>query len=157
MFDVRALFAALRRRGPADAASRAAALVDAGRFEEAVAAFEGVLGSEDLPAPRRAFAHNKRGVALIALGKRDDALAAFGDALAAVGDYAPALVNLGNVALEDGDLEGAIGRYNAAIRADEAYAGAYFNLSVALKRSGRSSEAVRSLKKAFRLEGRRRS
>jgi len=157
MFDIKRWFAvpSLRKR-PRDEADLAASLIEAGEPQEALGALEGALATETTPE-RRAFAHNKRGVALVELGRVDEALAAFCEALCAVESYAPALVNIGNVLLEEGDVADAIEHYRAAIRADETYAGAYMNLGVALKRAGRASEATRCLKKALRLEMRRRS
>ena len=154
MFDIKRWFAARQRRRPDDDVGCAAVALDEGRPEEALAALDKALAG-DLTAERRAFGLNKRGVALIALGRRDDARAAFTEALAAVERCAPPLVNLGNLLLEDGDVEGAIERYRAAIRADESYPMAYLNLGVALKRAGRRAEAVRSLRTVHRLEMRR--
>ena len=57
--------------------------------------------------------------------------------------------------LEDGHLLDAVDYYAAAIRADETYATAHRNLGVAYKRLGRRGEAVRALRTAARLEGRR--
>lgn len=105
----------------------------------------------------RALALNKRGVALVALGDRDAARAAFHDALAAVERYPPALVNTGNLLLEDGHVEAAIEHYRAALDADPDYAQGHLNLGIALKRAGRASEGIRHLRTAQRLEGRRRS
>ena len=167
MFDIKRWFAARQRRRPDDDVGCAAVALDEGRPEEALAALDKALAG-DLTAERRAFGLNKRGVALIALGRRDDgrrsadaaaarddARAAFTEALAAVERCAPPLVNLGNLLLEDGDVEGAIESYRAAIRADESYPMAYLNLGVALKRAGRRAEAVRSLRTGHRLEMRR--
>jgi len=154
VFDIKRWFAARQRRRPDDDVGWAAVALDEGRPEEALAALDKALAG-DLTPERRAFGLNKRGVALIALGRRDDARAAFTEALAAVERCAPPLVNLGNLLLEDGDVEGAIESYRAAIRADESYPMAYLNLGVALKRAGRRAEAVRSLRTGHRLEMRR--
>jgi tetratricopeptide (TPR) repeat protein len=154
VFDIKRWFAARQRRRPDDDVGWAAVALDEGRPEEALAALDEALAG-DLTPERRAFGLNKRGVALIALGRRDDARAAFTEALAAVERCAPPLVNLGNLLLEDGDVEGAIESYRAAIRADESYPMAYLNLGVALKRAGRRAEAVRSLRTGHRLEMRR--
>lgn len=157
MFDVRRWFAAkVRKRPPLDEFDRAAALTDAGNPSAALAALERLLDAPAVPAERRAFAQNKRGVALMALGRRDESLEAFCAALIALENYAPALVNVGNMLLEDGDVEDAVEYYRAGIRSDATYPGAHLNLGVALKRIGRSGEAVRHLRKAIRLEARRR-
>jgi tetratricopeptide (TPR) repeat protein len=144
--------AALRpRRSPATPYERGVAALDAGRHEEALAEFESALTAATVAA-ERAAAHNKRGVTLVALGERDAALADFCTALALDERYAPALVNLGNLLLEEGHARDAIDYYEAAIRADEKYAVAYRNLGIAHKRIGQRAESVHNLRTANRLE-----
>lgn len=130
---------------------RGVAAFDAGRHEEALAEFEAALAAAT-KVPERAAAHNKRGVTLVTLGRRDAALADFCAALALDERFAPALVNLGNLLLEDGHARDAIDYYQAAIRADEKYAVAYRNLGIAYKRLGERAESVRNLRTAGRLE-----
>jgi protein O-GlcNAc transferase len=154
MFDVRSIFAALRvKPGPKTAFERGVVALDAGDHAGAVREFEAALaeGGDDSTL---AAAHNKRGVACIALGRRPEALAAFCAALARDERCAAALVNLGNLLLEDGHVLDAIDYYDAAIRADENYPPAYRNLGIALRRVGRRSESVRALRSADRLAGR---
>jgi tetratricopeptide (TPR) repeat protein len=151
-FDVRRWFAGSRPETPF---ARAVAALEFGDYEVALresdAAFE--AAADDTA---RADALNKRGVALIGLAQRDEALAAFCDALERSAKHPAALVNIGNLLLEDGACEDAVDYYQAAMRADPAYALAYRNLSVACKRLGRPGEAVRYLRVADRLEARRR-
>jgi len=154
MFDVRSVFAALKpKAGPTTAFERGVVALDAGDHAGAVREFEAALaeGGDDATS---AAAHNKRGVACIALGRRLDALDAFCAALTRDERCAPALVNLGNLLLEDGHALDAIDHYDAAIRADENYPAAYRNLGIALRRVGRRSESVRALRSADRLAGR---
>jgi tetratricopeptide (TPR) repeat protein len=106
---------------------------------------------------RRAFLLNKRGVARIKLGRREEARADFESSLDCVARYAPALTNVGNLLLEDGRVDDAISAYCDAIDADREYAVAYVNLGSAYKRAGRLDEAVRALRAGLRLEGRKRS
>ncbi|MDQ2909391.1 MAG: tetratricopeptide repeat protein [Candidatus Eremiobacteraeota bacterium] len=117
------------------------------RCEEALEEFAAAVPS--------AAASNKRGVALIALQRRAEALDAFCEALEHDERYAPALTNIGNLLLEDGEARDAVDHYRAALSADPAYAGAYRNLGVALRRTGRRAQAVRAWRVAARLEGRR--
>ena len=155
MFDVRRLFAALRSRpGPQNAFERGIVALDAGRHAAAVLEFEAAL-AEAADDARRAATHNKRGVAYVGLGRRPEALEAFCAALDSDERCAPALVNIGNLLLEDGHAQDAIDYYEAAIRADETYPPAHRNLGIALKRLGRRSESVRALRLADRLAGRR--
>ena len=156
MFDVRALIAGLRRPGPRNAFERGVAALDAGRHARALDEFA-AAAAEAAPddAPAAAAIANKRGVALTALGRRDEALEAFAAALERDERYAPALVNVGNVLLEDGQVRDAIDYYDAALRSDPAFAQGYRNLAVALRRLGRRNEAVRALRSADRLAVRR--
>ncbi|HZY98837.1 MAG TPA: tetratricopeptide repeat protein [Candidatus Baltobacteraceae bacterium] len=131
-------------------------LLDRGDF----AAAEPLLTTEIENAPdarKRAFYLNKRGVARIKLGRRDDARDDFEGALQCVRRYAPALTNIGNLLLEEGRVDEAISAYGDAIEADGEYAVAYVNLASAYKRAGRLDEAVRALHTGLRLEGRKRA
>lgn len=139
-------------RGPRDALSA----LQAGDFVAA----EPMLTREIEGASRpqqRAFYFNKRGVARIKLGRREDARADFESALECVGRYAPALTNIGNLLLEEGRVDDAITAYCEAIDSDREYAVAYVNLGTAYKRAGRFGEAVRAMRTGLRLEGRKRS
>ncbi|MEO6836166.1 MAG: tetratricopeptide repeat protein [Candidatus Tumulicola sp.] len=100
----------------------------------------------------RAFLLNKRGVARVGMKRLELAREDFTAALACAANYPPALTNLGNLLLEAGQNEAAIARYEAAIRANPDYAAAHLNLGVAYKRAGRIDEAVRSLRRAQRLD-----
>ena len=156
IFDVKGLLAAFApRRTPQNAYERAVAALERGEFEEALRALEPAL-AETGSGVTRANVENKRGVALVGLARREEALASFCSALEADEKHAPALVNLGNLLLEDGHLEDAVDYYEAALRADPHYAVAYQNLGVACKRLGRRAESVRNLRVAARLESRRR-
>jgi tetratricopeptide (TPR) repeat protein len=124
------------------------------RYEQAVARLDVLLADSDLSAGERAAAANKRGVALIQLQRMDEARAAFEQALEIVPKFAPALVNIGNLHLEDGRFDEAIRFYESAIASDDEYALAHHNLGVAYKRLGRTGDSVRELRRAHRLEGR---
>jgi tetratricopeptide (TPR) repeat protein len=154
MFYVRRTIAVLRHFRPRTAFERAAAALNKGRADEALVLLDEMLLREERPS-LRARIQSKRAVALIALRRRDEARAVLNLALGEDERCAPALVNFGNLLLEDGDPAHAVEYYNAAIQADSEYAGAYFNLGVALKKMGRRSEAVRHLRTAQRLEMRR--
>jgi lipoprotein NlpI len=121
-------------------------------FSSADAALSEWLAQGELTAGERAFLLNKRGVARIGLERAAPARADFAAALEARPDYAPALTNLGNLLLEEGEVDAAIARYESAIAADREYAIAYLNLGVAYKRAGRVAEGVRALRRAQRLE-----
>src|ERR1700688_4335194 len=114
----RTWFAALRPPVPATPYERGLAALDAGRHAEA---FEALSEAVNVAANTRARleALNKRGGVLIALGRRDGALGDFCAVLAGDERYAPALVNVGTLLLEDGHVQDAIDHYRAALRADE--------------------------------------
>jgi tetratricopeptide (TPR) repeat protein len=157
MFDVRSLFAALRRplaptapSGSGIAYARGVAALAGRRPHDALAAFDDALEAAKT-AQARAAAHNKRGVALVALDRRAEALDAFCLALAEDERSADAVANVGTLMLEDDHPLDAIDYYEGAIRIDDRCALAYRNLGVALRRLGRRAEAVRALRKADRL------
>lgn len=123
-------------------------------FSSAEAAFANLLAQERLADEERAFLLNKRGVARVGLERIELARADFAAALKARPAYPPALTNLGNMLLEEGQIEAAIANYERAIAGDREYAIAYLNLGAAYKRAGRMAEAVRALRHAHRLEQR---
>jgi lipoprotein NlpI len=133
---------------------RAVVALERGAYADALAGLDALLAQPDLSNADRAKIANKRGVALVRLGDRDAALDAFAAALESLPRYAPALVNIGNLCLEEGSLDDAVVHYEAAIRADDTYHVAHLNLGIAYKRMGRTAESVRELKRAGRLEGR---
>ena len=128
--------------------------LERGDFAEAERTLEALLERTGLPPGEQAFLLNKRGVALVSLGERERAREQFDAALEASPHLPSALTNLGNLALERGDIERAVPYYEAAIASDESYALAHLNLSTAYRQQGRLGDAVRSLRTAQRLEGR---
>ena len=150
-FDPRTWLAALRSAQPQDAYERGVAALDAGRLQEAFVTLGDALNSA-VDDGARVAARNKRGVVAVGLGRRAEALEDFHAALALDARYAPALVNLGNLSLEDGRIDEAIEYYQAALRADDQYSGAHRNMGIACKRIGRHADAVRHLRIATRLE-----
>lgn len=141
---------ALFRRKPASPFEDAVRAIDRGRPAQALVLLD-ELASGDGTANERAAIANKRGVALVGLHRPDEARAAFACALDAVPRYAPALVNLGNLHLESGELDAAVARYEAAVAADDAYAPAHYHLGIVYKRLGRLNDAVRELRRGQRL------
>jgi tetratricopeptide (TPR) repeat protein len=130
--------------------------LERGRLDEAEGEFRAALATAARPDAASA-AHNKLALVALRRGDRARAIAHLVDALGAAPRAPYALVTVGNLLLEDGDVEEAVLHYELALLTDDTYAPAYHNLGVALHRSGRRSEAVRLLRKASRLEGRRRA
>jgi tetratricopeptide (TPR) repeat protein len=151
-FDPRSWFRS--KAGEVAPFERAVAHLERGRFPEALRELEAALATcADDPA--RARVHNKRGVALLELGRRSEGLDAFCTALVLDERSAPALVNLGNLLFEAGHPEDAIDYYRGALRADETYALAHANLAAVYRQRGERAAAVRELRAAERLAGRR--
>lgn len=124
------------------------------RYEEALARLDELRADPDLSRDERLAVENKRGVVFINMQRLVEAREAFEAALALDARYAPALVNVGNLHLESGEVDEAIRYYERAVLSDDDYALAHHNLGVAYKRLGRTGDAVRELRKATRLEGR---
>jgi tetratricopeptide (TPR) repeat protein len=95
---------------------------------------------------------NDRGVLYGKYGRLDDARRDFQKA--AESGSAPALVNLGNIAMLASDPAGAYGYYQAAAKRLTASAGLYVNLAKAAAALGKSDDAEAALGKARALDPR---
>jgi len=129
---------------------RALAAFDRNALDDAIALFTQAAESGDRPA----LALSKRGVCKVRRGDRGGAAHDFADALDRDPKCVPALVNLGNLALEANMLAEARTRYEAAIRIDADSATAHHNLGVVLRREGNVADSVRELRLAAVLEAR---
>ncbi|HEX4193040.1 MAG TPA: tetratricopeptide repeat protein [Stellaceae bacterium] len=97
------------------------------------------------------FFHNNRGLALVALGRTDEAAAHYERALALKGDYVEALSNLGNVRQMQGRGEEAIGFHKRALAHNPDYAEGQMNLGNALREQNKPDEAVARYQRAIAL------
>jgi tetratricopeptide (TPR) repeat protein len=141
---------------PAGPLARGGAALRRGALDEAERCFDEALAAA--PTDRdRALALNKRALVALARGDRPAAQAALDEALRTFPACVPAIVNAGNLLLEDGDVDGAIARFEAAIYLDPDYPEAHHNLGVAYRRAGRRGDAVRELRRATGLERRRKN
>ncbi len=95
-----------------------------------------LFASSARAAPGSARAHNTLGLALRNARRPAEAEAEFRRALAIYPEYGSALVNLGNLLLERGEVEAARERYEAALAHDPRYERARWNLAVTLERLG---------------------
>ncbi len=134
---------------------RALRALETGEYESAMALLDDLLASPQLSRRDCAILANKRGVALVRLARRDEALEAFRTCLELVPRYAPAMTNLGNLLFEEGRIDEAIAYYEAAVRNDDRHAAAHRNLGIAYRAAGRIEDAVREFRRAVRLGGRR--
>lgn len=98
-----------------------------------------------------AEASTLRGTAHAYLGDGATAKACFEAAVAVDPRHYRALTNLGNVALEEGDVDGAIARYQEALAVNEEFPNAHHNLGVAYRRKGDVGRSVKHLRRAQRL------
>jgi len=114
---------------------------------EALAAFE---GRED--GPFEAERLTQLGTARILDSDSGAARACFERALELDPRHPRAMVNLGNVALEDGRIDDAIEQYQGALRIDDTFANAHHNLGVAYRRKGQVGKSVQALRRAQRAE-----
>jgi tetratricopeptide (TPR) repeat protein len=140
-------------RVPAEPFARGAFALERGQLSLAQAAFDEALATAGSPA-QIAVVRNKRAIVAIKRGDRTAAIEELILALEADPRGVAAITTVGNLLLEDEQLEDAIGHYEYALLVDPDYAPAYHNLGVAFHRTGRKREAVRMLRKATRLEAR---
>ena len=94
----------------------------------------------------RAEVANVRGTALIFKGEFDTARVEFDQALAIDPKHYRAVTNLGNAALEGGDLDAAIEYYQKAINLNSDFANAHHNLGVAWRKKGNIAKSISALK-----------
>lgn len=144
-----ALVAAVER-DPTDPAARrrlAIALHEGRQYEAALAHFEKLV---ELSPERRHLLD----LALVykSLSRIPEAVATYERILAIAPEDPVTLHNLGNVALERGDADGAIALYSRAIRARPDYLLAHYHLGSALARVERFAEAYRSFERVLQLE-----
>lgn len=90
----------------------------------------------------------QRGTAQVLLNESTEAREQFERALAIDPRHYRAMTNLGNLELEDGDVDAAIEAYEGALRINDDFANAHHNLGVALRRKGKVARSVRSLRRA---------
>jgi arylsulfatase A-like enzyme/Flp pilus assembly protein TadD len=123
-------------------------LTQAGRPREAVA-----LLDPHAAAPRPGLdLLTARGMALAALGRREEALAAFARARETDPSNAMVLVNVGTVHLMAGDMGRATESFESALEIDPALARAHNSLGVIAARAGRRGEAIERWKRAAILD-----
>lgn len=122
-------------------------LVQAGRHDEAIAAFRrGLeLRPDDPPV------HNDLGGALVMMGKPEQAIPILERALRLRPGYVEVHNNLGNAFSRVGRAEEAIAHYEAAVKLRPAHAEARDNLGCELVLKGRLKEALPHLAEAVRL------
>ncbi|MGO9108231.1 MAG: tetratricopeptide repeat protein [Thermoguttaceae bacterium] len=98
-------------------------------------------------------AHTNLGIVLWGKGpeRHSEAMAHFSEAIRIKGDDYHARNNLGSILYKQGNYQGAIENYLAALQAKPSYALAHNNLGVALLKLGRGAEAEQAFREALRL------
>ena len=92
------------------------------------------------------------GQALEAAAQFDEAMQYYHDAIRLAPNPARAHLNLGNVLLTKGDLQGALNAFATAIKHKPDYAGAYYNMGNALLGNGQYQEAADSYRRALEIQ-----
>lgn len=124
--------------------------LERGEADEALALLSGV--TQPLLS---AEAETQRGTAHIFLGDAEAAKGAFSRALQSDAKHYRAQTNLGNVALEEGRIDDAIGLYEGALKLNEGFANAHHNLGVAYRRKGQINRSVNAIRRAQRVSRQR--
>ncbi|MEX2541289.1 MAG: tetratricopeptide repeat protein [Trueperaceae bacterium] len=117
--------------------------------EEAMALLEG-----EAVAWFPAEAANLQGTARIYSGDPEAARQDFRRAVELDPRHYRALTNLGNAALEAGEVDEAIACYERALAVNDDFANAHHNLGVAYRRKGQVGRSVRQLRRAQRVQQR---
>jgi len=86
------------------------------------------------------------------IGRHDDAIHTCKRAVESEPDHFGALMNLGIMQQQSGDLIGAIETYRKSIDLKPDFSGTYFNLGTALEGSGDLSQAIANYQSAIQLQ-----
>lgn len=116
--------------------------LNAGRFEEALQAYDELLVESALAAASSPELQNNRGLALFHLGRLDEAVEGFRTALSLMPAFAIAESNLGLALLNLKRFEEAIAPLQQSLQHDPTLVEANYNLGLALYRTGRIAEAL---------------
>ncbi|HEY5409391.1 MAG TPA: tetratricopeptide repeat protein, partial [Caulobacteraceae bacterium] len=127
---------------------RAVAMMNLGRWPEALAGYEAVLRL----APEHLPSLNNRGIVLARMDRHADALACYEAALAVAPDDPFALNNRGETLQKLMRPQEALASYDAALARAPDFAEAHGNRGHLLAQLGRTDEAVEALQRAIELQ-----
>jgi protein O-mannosyl-transferase len=119
-----------------------------GRHQEALAELRALAATD----PRNALAYNEIALTLAALGRQEEAGAAFATALELDPMVAAIHSNYGNWHFRRDELDRALERYRAALQLDPDFADAYNNLGSVRFRRGEYKLAVIAYRRALELD-----
>jgi Flp pilus assembly protein TadD len=126
------------------AMTEALGLLNLGRSEQAIPAFEYVIRID----PNNSQAYSSLGYALEVTGRFEEAIEADRRAIALDGMNVGAHWNLGNALYNIGDYQGAASSHRKALEISPSYTNAYVGLGNALMMLGREDEARQEFEKA---------
>src|SRR5262249_9703549 len=98
-----------------------------------------------------ALAHHNLGVALLAKGRTDEAIAEYREALRINKDYAAAHNGIGTALMRKRQLDDAIAAFREALRLNPDDPEAHYNLGNALLAKGRLDEAIAEYRETLRI------
>jgi tetratricopeptide (TPR) repeat protein len=122
-----------------------------GRYEDAIAHYDMALSRRPVSDGATSALHFGRAIALVALGRIQDALTSL-EAAATHPNDVNSLLLYGDILLRQGDTDGAVNTFEKAVHAYPQSALAYHNLGMSLSKAGRHEEAVRALEKALSID-----
>jgi tetratricopeptide (TPR) repeat protein len=94
----------------------------------------------------------REGEKLMAEGRHVEAERKFKEALMMKPSFVPALIDMGSLYAEKGNLTGAVEYFGKAVAHDPLNPSAHYNLSMAFELMGRSAEAREEMEKYRKLE-----
>ncbi len=124
-----------------------AALIQHGRYDEAIALYQQVLTSR----PKDAEIHNALGIAWGRLGRTGESVRSFEAALEGTPNHLDARCNLGVLLVRLGKLDEAVRHLQEVLRLRPDFAEAHSNLGAVLRMLGRNDEAAEHYRVALRL------
>ena len=107
--------------------------------------------ADQINSPNSSINLYNKGVALVNLGKLDEAIKAYDKAIEINPQYADAWYNKGNILCQLGKFDEGIKAYDKTIEINPKYSNAWYNKGNALDDSGRHDEAIKAYDKAIEL------
>lgn len=126
-------------------------LLDIYKNDEAEVQFRDLLKDQ----PEHYEAINKLGVIFARRGQKPEAKQCFDLALKITPDYAPAWSNLGNLSLEENNLEQAWKLFQKSKECDDEYPYAYYGMAIVHKKRGELKQYVSLIKTFKRMQRRK--
>lgn len=136
---------------PLENCLKAEVAYQAGRHQAEIALYTRCIDEDGPTGPNLAIAHNNRGVARLATGDPEGAIADYDRALSLDSAYAMAYTNRGMAHLARGDFEQSLRDYDTAIAFDQTYAEAFANRCWLFGFMGNGEAALADCEESLRL------